>query len=105
MTIELPEDLSRYILGEVERGRFASEVDAIAEGFRPLRQDEPPLPPLRPGPGLDTGPPAEAGTMPAWERIFERMKDLPDSAFESIPVDSSEQLDHYIYGTPKRPSR
>jgi hypothetical protein len=31
------------------------------------------------------------------------MKDIPDEEFDRMPADSSEQLDHYLYGTPKRP--
>ena len=33
------------------------------------------------------------------------MKDIPDSVFEGIPVDSAEQHDHYLYGTPKRSTK
>jgi hypothetical protein len=33
----------------------------------------------------------------AWEAI-------PDEEFEAMPEDGAEQVDHYIYGTPKRQS-
>jgi hypothetical protein len=33
----------------------------------------------------------------AWEAI-------PDEEFAAMPEDGAEQVDHYIYGTPKRPS-
>jgi hypothetical protein len=32
------------------------------------------------------------------------MKDVPEDTFDRIPADSSEQLDHYLYGTPRRPT-
>lgn len=38
MTIHLPEDLERYVQGQVHSGRFASPDDAIAEAVRLLRQ-------------------------------------------------------------------
>ena len=38
MTIHLPEELERYILGQVQTGRFASADDAIAEAVRLLQQ-------------------------------------------------------------------
>jgi hypothetical protein len=51
--------------------------------------------------------PAAAGVspaaVPAWKQVLDNMKDIPDDEFDRMPADSSEQLDHYIYGTPKRP--
>jgi Arc/MetJ-type ribon-helix-helix transcriptional regulator len=38
MTIQLPEDLARYVQNEVLSGHFASEQDAITEAVRLLRQ-------------------------------------------------------------------
>lgn len=38
MTIHLPEDLERYVQGQVHNGHFASADDAIAEAVRLLRQ-------------------------------------------------------------------
>lgn len=92
MTIELPDDLSRYLLGEVERGRFASEAEAIAEAVRLFRQNGSPPPPTEPGPA--PRPTDGAGSMPAWERMIDLMKDLPDSAFDAIPTDLPELHDH-----------
>ena len=39
---------------------------------------------------------------PIWEIITERMKDVPDEVFERLPEDGASQIDHYIYGLPKR---
>jgi len=30
------------------------------------------------------------------------MKDVPREAFESLPKDGASQVDHYVYGLPKR---
>jgi Arc/MetJ-type ribon-helix-helix transcriptional regulator len=38
MTINLPDDLERFIRAEVHRGHFASEDDALAEAVRVLRR-------------------------------------------------------------------
>ena len=38
MTINLPEDLQRFIQAEVHSGHFSSEDDAIAEAVRLLRR-------------------------------------------------------------------
>lgn len=30
---------------------------------------------------------------------------VPDEAWEKLPVDGAENLDHYLYGHPKKPKR
>src|SRR5437879_227851 len=40
MTIQLPEDLERYVRMKVQSGRFGSEAEAICEAVRLLRQQE-----------------------------------------------------------------
>jgi hypothetical protein len=40
-----------------------------------------------------------------WETILETMAGVPDEEWDKLPPDLSEQHDHYIYGTPKRPTR
>jgi putative addiction module CopG family antidote len=94
MTIHLPEDLERFVQAKVQSGRFASEEAAIAEAVRLLRQAEE-------GNGKEAEPRATAE--PTWRRVLKTMEDVPDSVFEGIPADSSEQLDHYVYGSPRRP--
>ena len=37
-----------------------------------------------------------------WEVAEELTRDIPAEAWDSLPADLSDQLDHYIYGTPKR---
>ena len=38
------------------------------------------------------------------ERIVARASALPPEVLEKLPADGASQHDHYIYGTPKRPS-
>lgn len=57
MTINLPDDLERFIRAEVISGHFASEADAIAEAIRLLRQC-----------GQAPSTPAQPLTEEEWER-------------------------------------
>ena len=41
---------------------------------------------------------------PYWEVIQDIMKDVPDEELEKLPKDGAAEIDHYIYGTPKRHS-
>jgi hypothetical protein len=49
-------------------------------------------------------PPAPA-RKPIWERVLERSAAIPDEEYDKLPTDLSEQHDHYLYGTPKRPAQ
>jgi putative addiction module CopG family antidote len=101
MTIQLPEELERFVQMNVRSGRFASENEVIGEAVRLLRQKEETEPATE---TPSTPELADGLAKPVWERILDIMSEVPDDAFERIPPDSSEQLDHYIYGTPKRPT-
>jgi Arc/MetJ-type ribon-helix-helix transcriptional regulator len=90
VTVQLPEDLERYVRDAVCRGRFSSEVEALTEAVRLLRERE-------------SATTSEIGAVPAWKRVVETMSDVPDDVFDRIPADSSEQLDLYLYGTPTQP--
>ena len=94
MTVRLPEDLESFIQSQVESGRFATEDEAVAEAVRRVRRWEQEQVADAPAPE----------PVPAWMRVLENMKDVPDAVFDQIPADSSEQLDHYLYGTPRRPT-
>lgn len=37
-----------------------------------------------------------------WEVAADLLADVPQEAFDRLPVDGAAQHDHYIYGTPKR---
>jgi Arc/MetJ-type ribon-helix-helix transcriptional regulator len=103
MTIHLPEDLERSILGEVQSGHFASVDDAMAEAARLLLRREPA------GDGATSPaamPESPAGSpKPIWEVVDELRKAVPPEEFAKLPKDGAEQLDHYLYGSPKRPTR
>lgn len=39
---------------------------------------------------------------PIWEAIVDDMKDVPPEDLTALPKDGASQIDHYIYGLPKR---
>ena len=40
---------------------------------------------------------------PIWEIADELRKTVPEEEWAKLPPDGAAQLDHYIYGSPKRP--
>jgi Arc/MetJ-type ribon-helix-helix transcriptional regulator len=101
MQINLPADLERSLLTEVQSGHFASVDDAITEAVRLLLQ-------RAPGEGepepLGAVEPTSPGHRPIWEVFEEISASIPDEEWARLPVDGAEQHDHYIYGTPRRPA-
>jgi Arc/MetJ-type ribon-helix-helix transcriptional regulator len=102
MTIHLPGDVESSILTEVRSGHFASVDEAIASAWRAYHrqrhsgQSEP----------TEAAADQEAPAIdhkPIWEEILELTAGVPDEEWDKLPVDGSEQHDHYIYGMPKRP--
>jgi Arc/MetJ-type ribon-helix-helix transcriptional regulator len=103
MTINLPQNLEAPILAAVQSGRYGSLDDAMAAAALLLVQR------LEQEHAQTKGPEAnhpEAGTCPRpiWEEIEELAASIPDEEFQKLPGDGAEQLDHYIYGLPKRPT-
>ena len=39
---------------------------------------------------------------PIWEVIADNMKDVPPEDLALLPRDGASQIDHYVYGLPKR---
>ncbi len=103
MTIHLPEYLASPILAAVHSGRYASLDDAMAEAasllVERLKQGQARAPQPAASP-----PDAARAEKPVWEQILELTADIPDEEFDRLPADLAEQHDHYIYGTPKRPT-
>lgn len=44
----------------------------------------------------------EVDTRPIWELIQDNMKNVPPEDLATLPKDGASQIDHYIYGQPKR---
>lgn len=41
--------------------------------------------------------------LPFWERIAALTADAPPEELDKLPADGAAQVDHYLYGHPKRP--
>jgi antitoxin component of MazEF toxin-antitoxin module len=61
-------------------------------------------------PGADLVVEVEAGRIvlqrprqPFWERIVALTADISPEELDRLPTDGAAQLDHYLYGHPKRP--
>jgi len=39
---------------------------------------------------------------PVWEIVAEADADLPPDTWDNVPIDGSVNVDHYLYGAPKR---
>ena len=96
MTIHLPPHIERSIQDAVHSGHFASVDDAMAEAASMLLQ--------RLKQAQAKQPEAASAHKQIWDEIEELTANIPDEEFLKLPVDGAEQLDHYIYGLPKRPS-
>ncbi len=106
MTIHLPPELESSIRAEVLSGHFASEHDMVAAAVRDyLRRQQQPSP----SPAGQESPAAQESPAhvhkPIWEVIEEENRSIPPEVWDALPTDLAEQHDHYIYGTPKRPTR
>ena len=77
MTINLPEDLERFIQAEVHSGHFASEADAIAEAVRLLKHQLSQAAPLTPPAGQ-----AEAAITP--DPVLGAMRDAANEMDEIV---------------------
>lgn len=41
--------------------------------------------------------------VPIWERLAARAEEIPPEELDKLPPDGAAQIDHYLYGHPKRP--
>ena len=105
MTIHLPPDIERSIQAAVHSGHFASVDDAMTKAasllLERLKHEQAQAVPEKAAANEE---PTALPRKPILERILERSAAIPDEEWDKLPVDGAEQHDHYIYGTPKRPS-
>jgi Arc/MetJ-type ribon-helix-helix transcriptional regulator len=101
MTIHLPPEIESSIQAAVHSGHFASLDAAMTKAasllLQQLKQEQTATL------AASQGPPAPAHK-PIWEVFHELSAAVPEEVWDSLPPDLSEQHDHYIYGTPKRPA-
>lgn len=95
MTITNP-DVARLIEEQLNTGRYTSADEVLLAGLKLLQQRE-------------NGTSGNPTAIPTAERITnlatlaaEFTKDIPDSEWDKFPTDFAQNIDHYLYGTPKR---
>ena len=102
MTIHLPEPLESSIRAAVHSGRYASLDDAMAEAasllVQRLKQEQ------TQAAESAASEAAPSAHKPIWEVIEDENRSIPPDYGPPCPLISSEQHDHYIYGTLKRPA-
>jgi Arc/MetJ-type ribon-helix-helix transcriptional regulator len=85
MTVQLQPEHERALEELLASGRYASKEEAVADALEQF---------------LRTG--LESEREPIWERLRKLGESAPEGTFDSLPKDGASQVDHYIYGTPKR---
>jgi Arc/MetJ-type ribon-helix-helix transcriptional regulator len=94
MTITVSREVENSILAAVQSGQFPSVDEAVATAWRAFALQQP----------ITQESSAQPKRKPVWERIQDLTADVPDEEWNKLPTDLAEQHNHYLYGTPKRPT-
>lgn len=98
---------SEWIEKSYTHGRIAGRREALTEaekmagGILSADRVAEKLPPIIIPPGEKV---VEEDDKPIWEKIADMAQALPDSAIAGLPTDGASQHDHYLYGSPKKPT-
>jgi Arc/MetJ-type ribon-helix-helix transcriptional regulator len=87
MTVRLQPEHERALEELLASGKFATIEDAVAQALDTFLRDR-----------------RDAEREPIWERLRKLGDSAPEGAFDSLPKDGASQVDHYVYGLPKRDS-
>lgn len=96
---DLPERFARFAEAEVAAGHFSSVEDVVEAGLAILQE--------RQGQDSNGARPEQAASAapahaPFWASFTEQLHALSDEVFERLPKDGATEVDHYLYGAPKR---
>jgi hypothetical protein len=92
MTITLPLDPQEEArLAALAQAKGVSTDALVREAVNRILADE-----MEPADGR------QDGSRPIWEVILENMRDVPPEQFAKLPQDGASEIDHYLYGHPKR---
>jgi hypothetical protein len=83
--IEIPDQQAAAL-----KAKAAAQGLSLEDWFRKLAGDE------------SSADSSNLDTRPISEVIAEIMKDVPAEEFAKLPKDGASQVDHYVYGLPKR---
>ena len=101
MDVQLSEDLKHFVQAQLASGRYASEEEVLRDVGQWLHQkrhhEHPDVDSSQGTLGLGAATPHRF-----LEAIDELMKDVPEDELAKLPTDGAKNLDHYLYGAPKR---
>jgi aryl-phospho-beta-D-glucosidase BglC (GH1 family) len=87
---------------DIERAINALPAHELAKLYAWLDQHRPSVLPNTESSGGQASAVSEAERHHIWDVIAENMKDVPHEDFAALPKDGLSQIDHYVYGVPKR---
>jgi hypothetical protein len=93
MIIYVSKDAENAINAAVQSGQFASAEEMVDKLVRDYARR-----------ALPQAAPAAPASKTILEMVDELRKRVPPEEFAKLPTDGARQLDHYIYGSPKRPT-
>lgn len=91
MGILLNPDLESRIAAKVQSGRYSSADEVVDEGLSLLEARDA---------GAEPAKPIDGASMA--EMIAEIAAQVPDEEWSRLPTDLSRNIDHYLYGSPRR---
>ena len=47
-------------------------------------------------------PPTAPRRLTIWDKVKDRMEAIPSEAWDEVPMDGAANVDHYLYGAPKK---
>ena len=102
-----PLPLDRFVERQLASGRYPSYDALVEEALRLLQEHEAEEEHGTNGETHREGeaePVAQAQSKPIWEVAEELFGEIPDEELARLPTDGAAQVDHYVYGLPKRPA-
>jgi hypothetical protein len=104
MTIEIHQpELEHLIQQRMKSGAFRSVEDFLMhELVAVVPARDTPAPAVAQTSRAEKISATPADDRPIWEIIVDQMKDIPSEDMAALPRDGASQIDHYIYGLPKR---
>src|SRR5580765_1742274 len=93
------------MLASLSRETGKSIPALIAEALKELQEHERsgrPNGERHAGQASSTDARSREAPQPFWQRFLEASLRIPDEELDQLPPDLAAQVDHYIYGTPKR---
>ena len=90
MTVHLPNPVEHSVNEAVRNGRFLTVDDALPAAWIAFN-----VPMQKPWA-------VASAPLSILEMVDDLRKDVPLEEFAKLPTDGAKQLDHYLYGSPKR---